>query len=184
MSHFIGSSPIFLEHRALPNIEASFLMLPFTHLPPPSFTSYIDRKLNHGQKIWDILWGVIWNVLGNKLRTWGTTEGNLMRTFWKHSENTLGTEKKSPSPSPHNPKHRKEVPHECMWSFLIGYMKTVSHHFQPRLIPPFINWGVIIVKHMFFLKKQIVTQHLHFFCAKLHQNRYGVISSLGLVTRT
>jgi hypothetical protein len=50
-----------------------------------------------------------------------------------------------------------------MRSFVIGYMKIVCHHFQPRLMPPIINMGIIIVKHMFFLKKEIVTQRLHFF---------------------
>ncbi len=117
MSHFIGSSPIFLEHGALP----------FTHLPPPSFTSYIDRNMNHGKDIWDKLWGVIWIVLGNKLGTWGRTERNLMRTFWKHSENTLGTDTKQKTPCLHpaSPKKKLNLLEPSHWLHEILFPKWI-----------------------------------------------------------
>jgi len=46
------------------------------------------------------------------LGTGGTTEWNLMRTSWKHSENTLGTDKKTknPLPPPSLPKGKTKPP--------------------------------------------------------------------------
>ncbi len=78
-SHLIGPSPIFLEHGALPTMEA---WICFPLVPRPPYNLY-QWKLNHGSTIWDKNWGVIGNILWNTLGNWGT--------FWKLDKNRLGT---------------------------------------------------------------------------------------------
>jgi len=86
------------------------------------------------------------------LRTWGTP--------WELDESTLGIKtKNSPPPSsPPPPKNSKETkkkkkkkkkPAETSspWLDKFSIFKTISHHFQPVLISPIINLGVLLTRN-------------------------------------
>ncbi len=101
----------------------------------PPFTSYTYIwKLNHGQTIWDKKWGVIENVLKNKHIG---NLGNILKTWWEHLKNLMGTQKNKKTPFHPPPKTQKKNI-KTFPKLLIGCMKFLF----PKQLSIFIfkNW--------------------------------------------
>jgi hypothetical protein len=108
-------------------IKASFVTL-----PSPLFKTYMHRSwimVEYGVKI-EVLLGMYEGASGE-------FDGNTVWTHWEQKQN-----RESPLQKPRTKKLN-------LTSLLIGCMtfpfaKKICIHFQPGLIPPFIDWGYLL----------------------------------------